>query len=117
MVSDGVVDLVESGAITNDRKTLLPDTMVVTFVMGTRRLYEFVDDNPGNRSPATARQVTDETIAMAEADKAAEAMRKHAEAEAKTDHRALRWRRCRDQDRRSRGLLSVQGTACSTSAK
>jgi acyl-CoA hydrolase len=46
MFSDGVVDLVESGVITNDQKTLLPGRMVVTFVMGTKRLYHFVNDNP-----------------------------------------------------------------------
>ena len=46
MFSDGVVELVEAGVITNKKKTLLPGKMVATFLMGTKRLYDFVDNNP-----------------------------------------------------------------------
>jgi 4-hydroxybutyrate CoA-transferase len=46
MFSDGVVRLVESGVITNARKTLHPGKIVVGFVLGTQQLYEWVDDNP-----------------------------------------------------------------------
>lgn len=46
MLSDGIVDLLEYGVITNDAKTVLPGKVVVTFVMGTKRLYDFVDNNP-----------------------------------------------------------------------
>ncbi len=46
MFSDGVVDLVEKGVITNARKTHRRGKLVTTFVMGTKRLYDFVDDNP-----------------------------------------------------------------------
>lgn len=46
MFSDGVVELVEAGVITNKRKTLHKGKMVVTFLMGTKRLYDFVDNNP-----------------------------------------------------------------------
>ncbi len=46
MLSDGIVDLIEAGVITNDAKTVLPGKIVVTFVMGTKRLYDFVDNNP-----------------------------------------------------------------------
>lgn len=46
MFSDGVVKLVEEGVITNDRKTLHPGKMVASFCMGTKRLYDFVADNP-----------------------------------------------------------------------
>lgn len=46
MFSDGVVELVESGVITNRRKTLHPGKSVVTFLMGTKRLYDFANDNP-----------------------------------------------------------------------
>ncbi|KGK88841.1 acetyl-CoA hydrolase/transferase C-terminal domain-containing protein [Clostridium sp. HMP27] len=46
MISDGVVELVESGVITNKKKTINPGKMIVTFLMGTRRLYDFIDDNP-----------------------------------------------------------------------
>jgi len=46
MISDGVVELVEAGVITNKRKTLHPGKIVVTFLMGTKRLYDFVNNNP-----------------------------------------------------------------------
>ena len=46
MFSDGVVDLYEEGVITNARKTIHPGRLVATFLMGSRRLYDFVDDNP-----------------------------------------------------------------------
>ncbi len=46
LFSDGVIDLVEAGVITNSRKTLHPGKIVAGFVIGTRRLYQWVDDNP-----------------------------------------------------------------------
>jgi acyl-CoA hydrolase/GNAT superfamily N-acetyltransferase len=46
MLSDSVIDLVEAGAVTGKAKTLLPGKIVTSFVMGTRRLYDWVDDNP-----------------------------------------------------------------------
>jgi len=46
MFSEGVVELYERGVITNACKNLHRDKMVATFLMGTRRLYDFVDDNP-----------------------------------------------------------------------
>lgn len=46
MFSDGVVDLVAKGVITNERKTLHRGKLVTSFVMGTKRLYDFVNDNP-----------------------------------------------------------------------
>ncbi len=46
MFSDGVVDLVEKGVITGRKKAKHPGKIVSGFVMGTRRLYDFVDDNP-----------------------------------------------------------------------
>ncbi|MDD7794743.1 acetyl-CoA hydrolase/transferase family protein [Clostridium sp. 'White wine YQ'] len=46
MISDGVVELVEAGVITNKRKTLHKDKVVITFAMGTKRLYDFLDNNP-----------------------------------------------------------------------
>ncbi|MFX0026762.1 MAG: GNAT family N-acetyltransferase [Candidatus Hermodarchaeota archaeon] len=44
--SDGIVDLVEKGVITCRKKTIHKDKIVCSFVMGTRRLYDFCDDNP-----------------------------------------------------------------------
>jgi len=46
MLSDSVIDLVESGAINGRRKTLLPGKLVTSFVMGSKRLYDWVNDNP-----------------------------------------------------------------------
>ena len=46
MFSDGVIPLVESGVINGRRKVKHPGRMVAGFVMGTRRLYDFIDDNP-----------------------------------------------------------------------
>jgi 4-hydroxybutyrate CoA-transferase len=46
MISDGVVELVEAGAITNKNKTLHPGKSVATFLMGTKRLYDYADNNP-----------------------------------------------------------------------
>lgn len=46
MFSDGIIDLVEAGVITNRRKKVHPGRIVTSFVMGTERLYRFVDDNP-----------------------------------------------------------------------
>lgn len=46
MFSEGVVDLYDEGVITNARKRLHRDKLVASFLMGTRRLYDFVDDNP-----------------------------------------------------------------------
>ncbi len=46
MFSEGVVDLYNEGVITNARKRINRDKMTATFLMGTRRLYDFVDDNP-----------------------------------------------------------------------
>lgn len=46
MFSDGVVNLVEKGVINNSKKTTNKDKMVVTFLMGSEKLYEYVNDNP-----------------------------------------------------------------------
>ena len=46
MFSDGVVELVEAGVITNKAKTLPRGQSVATFLMGTRRLYDYVNNNP-----------------------------------------------------------------------
>jgi acyl-CoA hydrolase/GNAT superfamily N-acetyltransferase len=46
MFSDGAMRLAELGVITGRRKTLMPGKMVTSFVMGSRSLYEWVNDNP-----------------------------------------------------------------------
>ena len=46
MVSDGVVKLIKANTITGRRKTLLPNKVVATFLMGTQELYDFAHNNP-----------------------------------------------------------------------
>lgn len=46
MFSDGVVDLINAGVITNKCKQIDKGQCVATFLMGTKKLYDFVDNNP-----------------------------------------------------------------------
>ncbi|WP_309680073.1 acetyl-CoA hydrolase/transferase C-terminal domain-containing protein [Polaromonas sp.] len=46
MIGDGILTLVESGAVTNRRKNYLPGKMVATFALGSGKLYRFMDRNP-----------------------------------------------------------------------
>ncbi len=46
MIGDGILTLVDCGAVTNRKKTLLPGKMVATFALGSRRLYDFMHHNP-----------------------------------------------------------------------
>jgi acetyl-CoA hydrolase len=46
MISDGVIDLVEAGVLTNARKTIHNGKIVIGFILGSQRLYSWVNDNP-----------------------------------------------------------------------
>ncbi|MBM3810424.1 MAG: acetyl-CoA hydrolase/transferase family protein [Acidimicrobiia bacterium] len=46
MFSDGVMPLIERGVMNGARKTLLPNKLVAGFVLGTRRLFDFIECNP-----------------------------------------------------------------------
>jgi acyl-CoA hydrolase len=46
MFSDGVIDLIESGVINGECKTLHPGKVISGFMLGTRRLFDFVNNNP-----------------------------------------------------------------------
>jgi GNAT superfamily N-acetyltransferase len=46
MLTDSVIDLVESGVVTGARKTQNRNRIVASFCMGTRRLYDYLDNNP-----------------------------------------------------------------------
>ena len=46
MFSDGIIPLIESGVITGNLKKKHPGTIVASFVIGTRKLYDLIDDNP-----------------------------------------------------------------------
>jgi acyl-CoA hydrolase len=47
MFSDGIIPLVEKGVITGEKKHLNKGKIVSTFLMGSQKLYDFVDNNPG----------------------------------------------------------------------
>jgi acetyl-CoA hydrolase len=46
MFSDGVMDLIDGGIVTNARKTLHRGKVIAGFVLGSRRLNEYIDNNP-----------------------------------------------------------------------
>lgn len=46
MFADGILPLVEKGVVTGRRKTIDKGKMVASFLMGSRKLYDFIDDNP-----------------------------------------------------------------------
>jgi 4-hydroxybutyrate CoA-transferase len=46
MLSDNVIPLIESGVINGRLKTIYPRKVVLSFVLGSRKLFEFVHDNP-----------------------------------------------------------------------
>ncbi len=46
LFSDGVIKLIEAGVLTNEKKTLHPGKIIAGFILGSKKLYDFVDDNP-----------------------------------------------------------------------
>ncbi|KAJ3132545.1 hypothetical protein HK100_005241 [Physocladia obscura] len=46
MFQEGVIPLIEAGIVDNSQKKFLPGKILTSFIVGTRRLYDFVDDNP-----------------------------------------------------------------------
>lgn len=46
MVSDGVMEAIEAGIITGAKKTFHPNKVILTFFLGSKRLYDYVDNNP-----------------------------------------------------------------------
>ena len=46
MIGDGILTLVDSGAVTNRKKNFMPGKMVATFALGSKRLYQFMHQNP-----------------------------------------------------------------------
>ena len=46
MFSDGIIDLVDRGIVDGEMKSLHPGKIIAGFLLGTRRLYDFVHDNP-----------------------------------------------------------------------
>jgi acetyl-CoA hydrolase len=46
MFSDSLIELFESGVITGERKTLHPGKIVASFVLGTKKTFDFLDNNP-----------------------------------------------------------------------
>ena len=46
LVSDGVMPLIDAGVITGARKNFKPRKIILGFVLGSKQLFEYVDDNP-----------------------------------------------------------------------
>ena len=46
MLSEGIIHLVEKGVVTNRKKSLHPGKIIGSFALGSRKLYDFLDDNP-----------------------------------------------------------------------
>lgn len=46
MVSDGVIEAIEAGMITGAKKTFHPYKVILTFMLGSDKLYDFADNNP-----------------------------------------------------------------------
>jgi 4-hydroxybutyrate CoA-transferase len=46
MVSDSIIDAIEAGVITGSKKTLHTGKIIATFYLGTKKIYEFIDNNP-----------------------------------------------------------------------
>jgi acyl-CoA hydrolase len=46
MVSDGVIGLIKSGVVNNEKKNLHPHKVIAGFVLGTKPLFDFINDNP-----------------------------------------------------------------------
>lgn len=46
MFSDHLIDLIESGVINGEKKTLLPGKVVSSFVLGSKKCFDYMDDNP-----------------------------------------------------------------------
>jgi 4-hydroxybutyrate CoA-transferase len=46
MISDGILPLVESGVITGSKKNKHRNSIIASFAIGTKKLYDFIDDNP-----------------------------------------------------------------------
>jgi acyl-CoA hydrolase len=46
MIGDGILTLVESGAVTNRKKSFMPGKMIATFALGSKKLYQFMQRNP-----------------------------------------------------------------------
>lgn len=46
MIGDGILTLIESGAVNNRKKNYMPGKMVATFALGSKKLYQFMERNP-----------------------------------------------------------------------
>lgn len=46
MVSDSIIEAIEAGVVTGSKKTLHTGKIIATFYLGTKKIYEFIDNNP-----------------------------------------------------------------------
>ncbi len=54
LVSDGVIPLIESGVVTGARKNFKPRKIIVGFILGSKKIFDFVDNNPAFEFHPTA---------------------------------------------------------------
>ena len=46
MFSDGLIELIENGVVNGEKKTFIPNKVVSSFVIGTKKVHDFIDNNP-----------------------------------------------------------------------
>lgn len=46
MFSDNLIDLIDSGVVNGEKKTLLPGKVVASFILGSQKVFDYMDDNP-----------------------------------------------------------------------
>ena len=46
MISDNAIPLIEAGVINGQRKNFKPRKIILGFVLGTKKLFDFIDENP-----------------------------------------------------------------------
>ncbi len=46
MFSDGIIELIDSGIVNNEKKTLHPGKIIAGFILGTKKSFDFIDNNP-----------------------------------------------------------------------
>ncbi len=46
MFSDNLIDLIDAGVVNGEKKTLLPGKVVASFILGSQKVFDYMDDNP-----------------------------------------------------------------------
>jgi len=67
MFSDGILPLLQSGALTNTKKKVRPGKLVSSFALGSKAMYDFMDDNPMISDPDFANILVSLKVMMSHA--------------------------------------------------